>query len=181
MQPISTFLLFKNRAETAVTKYVSAFDAVFGAAHGGSKVLATTYFSEEEIAALSFLPEAIRPGPPGSINTIRFVLNGQEFSAVNGGAYFGKFHESMAIYVNCDTQQQIDQLWGIFADGAQEIQPCGWVKDAFGVSWQIVPSSLMTMTEDPDRAKAQRVMTALYGMTKVDTEALRRAYETPVS
>jgi predicted 3-demethylubiquinone-9 3-methyltransferase (glyoxalase superfamily) len=181
MQPISTFLLFKTGAETAVRQYVSAFDAVFGNTHGGSRILTTTYFSEEELAALTFLPEDIRPGPAGSINTIRFLLNGQEFSAVNGGGYFGKFHESMSIYVNCDTQEQIDRLWGIFAADAQEIQPCGWVKDRFGVSWQIVPSSLMTMTEDPDRRKAQRVMTALYSMTKVDAEVLRRAYEEPVT
>jgi len=138
-------------------------------------------FSEEELAALTFLPEDIRPGPAGSINSIRFLLNGQEFSAVNGGGYFGKFHESMSIYANCDTQEQIDRLWSIFAADAQEIQPCGWLKDRFGVSWQIVPSSLMAMTEDPDRRKAQRVMTALYGMTKVDAEALRRAYEEPVT
>jgi predicted 3-demethylubiquinone-9 3-methyltransferase (glyoxalase superfamily) len=110
-------------------------------------------------AALAFLPDDIRPGPSGSINTIRFLLNGQELAAVNGGGYFGKF----------------------FAVDAQEVQPCGWVKDRFGVSWQIVPSSLTAMTEDPDRRKAQRVMTALYGMTRVDAEALRRAYEEPVT
>jgi predicted 3-demethylubiquinone-9 3-methyltransferase (glyoxalase superfamily) len=177
MQPVSTCLTFKTGAETAAQQYVSAFSAVFGDEHGGSSILATTHFSKEELAALSFLPEDIRPGPAGSVATVRFLLNGQELTAVNGGNYFGKFNESMSLYVNCDTQEQIDRLWGTFAADAQEIQPCGWVKDRFGVSWQIVPSTLLAMTEDPDRERAQRVMTALYGMKKVDAAVLQRAYD----
>jgi predicted 3-demethylubiquinone-9 3-methyltransferase (glyoxalase superfamily) len=182
MQPVSTCLTFKTGAETAARHYVSAFNAVFGNDHGGSKILATTYFSEEELAALSFLPEDIRPGPAGSVCAVRFVLNGQELTAVNGGNYFGQFHESMSLYVNCDTQEEIDRLWETFATDAREIQPCGWVKDRFSVSWQIVPSTLQAMTEDPDRERAQRVMSALYGMKKVDAAVLQRAYRgDPVS
>jgi predicted 3-demethylubiquinone-9 3-methyltransferase (glyoxalase superfamily) len=88
----------------------------------------------------------------------------------------------MSLYVNCDTQERIDRLWGTFAADAQEIQPCGWVKDRFGVSWQILPSTLQAMTEDPDRERAQRVMSALYAMKKVDAAVLQRAYsDDPVS
>jgi predicted 3-demethylubiquinone-9 3-methyltransferase (glyoxalase superfamily) len=174
MPRLSTSISFKKGAETAAAFYIAAFQSAFG--HAAANVLATTYFGAEELAALDFLPEEDRPGPAGSVCTIRFQLNGLEFTAVNGGNYFGKFHESICIYVNCDTQDQLDTLWGAFAADAQEIQPCGWIKDRFGVSWQIVPASLQGMTEDPDRGKAQRVLTALYAMKKVDAEALRLAY-----
>jgi len=156
---------------------VNAFSKVFGNKNGGSKILAMTHFGEEELAALSNVPEDIRPGPAGSVNMVRFKLIGQEFMAFNGGNYFGKFHESTSIYVNCKTQEEIDKLWGIFTEDAKEIQPCGWVKDKYGVSWQIAPVELLKMAEDPDRKKAERVMIALYGMEKIDIKGLERAYE----
>jgi predicted 3-demethylubiquinone-9 3-methyltransferase (glyoxalase superfamily) len=177
MQDVTIFLLFNKHAEEAVEFYIRSFSTVFGDRKGGSKVLATTYFSEEELAALTFLPEDLRPGPAGSVNSVRFQLNGREFTAVNGGNYFGKFHESMSIYVSCETQHEIDSLWELFGKDSQEIQPCGWIKDKYGVSWQIAPALLEKMTEDPDRQKTGKVMRALYGMKKIDLEGLKRAYE----
>jgi predicted 3-demethylubiquinone-9 3-methyltransferase (glyoxalase superfamily) len=177
MKAITTSLGFKNEAEDAAKFYVNAFSSVFGNKNGDSKILATTHFGAEELAALSYVPEDIRPGPAGSVSTVRFQLIGQEFTAFNGGNYFGKFHESMSIYVSCRTQEEIDRLWGIFAEGAKEIQSCGWIKDKYGVSWQIAPTVLQKMAEDPDRQKAERVMIALYGMKKIDIEGLKRAYE----
>lgn len=177
MQDTITSLGFKSKAEEAAEFYVNTFSKVFGNKNGGSKILATTHFGEEELAALSYVPEDIRPGPAGSVNTVRFKLNGQEFMAFNGGNYFGEFHESMSIYVNCKTQEEIDKLWGILAKDAMEIQPCGWIKDKYGVSWQITPEELQKMVEDPDRKKAERVMIALYGMEKIDIKGLKQAYE----
>ncbi len=177
MQDITTALGFINKAEDAAKFYVNAFSKVFGNKIGDSKILATTHFGEKELAALSDVPEDIRPGPAGSVSGVRFQLIGQEFMAFNGGNYFGKFHESMSIYVNCRTQEEIDKLWGIFAEDAKEIQQCGWIKDKYGVSWQIAPAMLQEMAEDPDKQKAERVMIALYGMKKIDIEGLKRAYE----
>lgn len=177
MKAITTSLGFKNKAEDAAKFYVNAFFDVFGNKNGDSKILATTHFGEEELSALSSLPEDIRPGPAGSVSTVRFQLIGQEFTAFNGGNYFGKFHESMSIYVSCRTQEEIDGLWGILSEDAKDIQPCGWIKDKYGVSWQIAPAVLQKMAEDPDRQKAERVMIALYGMKKIDIEDLKRAYD----
>ncbi len=133
MKTITPCLTFKKEAEEVVKLYVSVFSSVFG----NSKILKTTYFGKEELEALKNVPEVsedIMPGPAGSVKTIRFQLNGQEFMAVNGGGYFGKFHDSMSLYVTCETQNQLDKLWEKLSEGGLQ-QPCGWVKDKFGVSW----------------------------------------------
>lgn len=167
MHQITTHLTFNNQAEEAVNFYVSIFK--------NSKILKITHYGEKELAALAHLPEYIRPGPAGSVKTVRFRLHGQEFLAANGGAYF-KFTEGISLYVNCETQEEIDEFWEKLSDGG-EIQACGWLKDKHGVSWQIGPAILRDMAEDPDPEKSQRVMIALYQMIKIDIETLKRAYE----
>jgi predicted 3-demethylubiquinone-9 3-methyltransferase (glyoxalase superfamily) len=111
----------------------------------------------------------------GSVKTVRFQLNEQEFLAANGGPYF-KFSEGVSLYVNCETQEELDELWEKLTHGG-EIQECGWLKDKYGVSWQIAPTIMQEMLEDPDPEKSQRVMIALLKMKKLDIEALKRAYE----
>ena len=173
MQTITPNLMFKKDAEKAVELYVSVFSSVLG----NSKIIKTTYYGKEELLALKEVPgmtEDIMPGPVGSIKTIRLQLNGQEFVAVNGGAYFGNFSESMSLYVSCETQSQIDRLWKeLSKDGVE--QPCGWLKDKYGVSWQIAPAIIEKIMEGPDQNRSQRVMKALYGMKKIDVETLKHA------
>ncbi|MDO1449401.1 VOC family protein [Rhodocytophaga aerolata] len=177
MKPIVLFLTFNKDAQEAVNVYVSLFSTVFGTAKGESKIVKTTRYGEQELNALTQLPEVdkdIMPGPAGSVKHIRFLLNGQEFVALNGGGYFGKFHESMSLYVTCDTQQQIDRLWQTLSQGGEE-QPCGWVKDKYGISWQIVPGIVMDIEEGDDHQKSQRANKALYGMKRIDIEKIRQA------
>ena len=175
MKPITICLGFDKELEEAVATYIELFDAVFG----NSKILGRSYFSEHEIAALRQVPEMseeIMPGSAGDVKTIRFTLNGEEIVAFNGGAYFGKFHESMSLYVSCETQEQIDRLWAVLSKRGEE-HPCGWVKDRFGVSWQIVPSWVWEIDQGSDREKAERMNIALFGMKRIDIAALRAATE----
>jgi predicted 3-demethylubiquinone-9 3-methyltransferase (glyoxalase superfamily) len=175
MKTITLCLGFKNNLEEAVATYVELFDAVFG----NSKILGRSFFGEQEITALRQVPgmsEEIMPGLAGDVKTIRFTLNEVEVVAFNGGAYFGDFHESMSLYVSCETQEQLDRLWDVLSDGGEE-HPCGWVKDRFGVSWQIVPSFVWEIDEGQDRQKAERMNIALFGMKRIDIAALRAAME----
>lgn len=174
---ITISFTFNKNAEEAIKLYVDLFDRVFGSADGVSKILKITHFGAEELEGLNdveAVPKDMLPGPVGSIKTIRFLLKGQEFVAVNGGGYFGKFHESVSLYVSCENQQQIDTLWETLSVDAEE-QPCGWVKDRFGISWQIVPNVLWEIDEGDDRAKAQRVMNKIYHMTKINVEEVMNA------
>jgi len=176
---ITTCLSFSNEGEKAIHFYVDIFNKAFGTEKGESKILKITYFGEEELKDLLSVPdvpEGMMPGPVGSIKTIRFLLNGQEFTAVNGGGYFGKFHESISIYVRCDNQQQIDILYDALAVDGQ-LQPCGWVKDRFGVSWQITPNFLRAMDEDDDKVRSQKVMKALYHMNKIDIKKIKEVWD----
>jgi predicted 3-demethylubiquinone-9 3-methyltransferase (glyoxalase superfamily) len=165
----------RQEPRTAVNTYVSLFNAVFG----NSEVLGASRFSEKEIEELKKVPEMsedIMPGPAGAVKTIRFTLNGQEVVAFNGGAYFGKFTESMSLYVTCETQEQIDKFWAKLSEDGVE-QPCGWLKDKFGVSWQIAPSFVWEVDESSDRAKAERMNIALFAMKKLDIAKLRESCE----
>lgn len=174
MQPIATHLAFATQAGEAVNLYVSLFASVFG----NSRILKTTYYGTEELEALREVPEMsedIMPGPPGSAKTIRFLLNGTEFLAINGGGYFGKFTESISLHVSCETQEQIDKLWVELSAGGIE-QPCGWLRDRYGVSWQIAPSIVLEIEESPDHDGSQRALMAMYGMKKLDIGTLKRAY-----
>ena len=155
MQKITPFLWFDNQAEEAANFYTSVFK--------NSKILSISRYGEEG------------PGRAGTVMTVTFQLNGQEFTALNGGPVF-KFTEAISFFVNCQTQEEIDELWGKLSDGGEEGQ-CGWLKDKHGLSWQIIPTALMEMLQDKDAERAQRVMRAMLQMRKIDTEALREAYE----
>jgi len=165
--------MFRHEAEEAAKFYVSTFSPIFG----DTRILKITYYGEDELAALKAVPEMtddILPGPPGSVKTVRFLLCGQEILACNGGEFFGKFNESSSLYISCDTQEQIDLLWMALTYKESE-QPCGWLKDRFGVSWQIAPAVMQEIMESPDTAKAQRAMIALYQMKKIDLKKILKA------
>lgn len=170
---ITPCLAFVDQAEEAVRFYVQLFGDVFGDA----AEIARSRFSQAEIDTVRdqhSLPPELLPGPAGAVKTIRFRLNGQELIALNGGAYFGKFHESFSLYVSCQTQEQIDRLYEALSDGGQQ-QPCGWVKDRFGISWQIVPDFVLPVDESPDALAAERMNVALLGMTRIDLTRLKAA------
>jgi predicted 3-demethylubiquinone-9 3-methyltransferase (glyoxalase superfamily) len=153
-QKITTFLWFDQNAEEAANHYVSIFK--------DSKILSVSRYGDAG------------PGPKGSVMTVTFQLEGQEFIALNGGPTF-KFTEAISLLVNCDTQAEIDELWRKLGAGGQEIE-CGWVKDKFGLAWQVVPRALFRMLTDPDPAKADRVMKAMLQMKKMDLPRLEQAY-----
>ena len=113
--------------------------------------------------------------PKGTVMTVAFQLDGQEFVALNGGPQY-KFTEAVSFVVNCQTQEEVDEYWKKLSDGGQEVQ-CGWLKDKYGLSWQIVPTILSEMLNDPDPKKADRVMKAMLQMKKIDIKALNQAYE----
>jgi predicted 3-demethylubiquinone-9 3-methyltransferase (glyoxalase superfamily) len=165
-QKITICLVFNNQAEDAVKFYTSVLK--------DSKILYITRFSEDEIKALSHLPEDIRPQSVGSVKTITLELLGQKAVAVNGGSYF-KFSEGISLVINCDTQKEIDELWEKLSEGGEK-QDCGWIKDKFGVSWQIVPTVLESMVNDPDSKRSEKMIVALYKMKKIDIETLQQAY-----
>jgi predicted 3-demethylubiquinone-9 3-methyltransferase (glyoxalase superfamily) len=161
MQKITTCLWFDSNAEEAVAFYTTVFK--------NSKIKDTTRYGEAG--------KEIHGKPAGSVLTIAFELEGREFLALNGGPLF-KFNEAISLIVNCETQQEIDYYWERLKQGGDErAQQCGWLKDKFGVSWQVVPTALQKMITDPDSAKVQRVMQALFPMKKLDVNALKRAYE----
>ncbi|MFF1835254.1 VOC family protein [Streptomyces sp. NPDC058231] len=154
MQKIKTFLWFDSQAEEAANFYVSVFK-------GDSEVLGVTHY-----------PEA-SPGEPGTVMTVEFRLAGLEYVALNGGPQF-PFTEAVSLTVDCESQAEVDELWETLTRGGEEGQ-CGWLKDKYGLSWQIVPRGLSEALSDPDPAKAARAMKAMLGMRKLDIEALRNA------
>ena len=154
-QKITPFLWFDNQAEAAVNFYTSIFK--------NSKALGVSRYGEAG------------PGPKGSVMTVAFELAGQEFIALNGGPQF-KFTEAISFVVNCETQEEVDEFWEKLSEGGKKIQ-CGWLKDKYGVSWQIVPTILGELMQSGDSARSQRVMQALLQMTKIDIEGLKKAYE----
>lgn len=155
MQKITTFLWFDNNAEEAVNFYTSIFD--------NSKILSVSRYGESG------------PGPVGQVMVMKFQLEGQEFMALNGGPHF-TFTPAISLFVNCNTQEEIDRLWSALLDGGKT-QGCGWVSDKYGLSWQIVPPILGEMLADADRTKAKRVMDAMLKMNKLDIATLKQAYE----
>jgi predicted 3-demethylubiquinone-9 3-methyltransferase (glyoxalase superfamily) len=164
MQTITPFLWFNDKAEEAAEFYVSLFSSRPGAdsGRGPSKVLDVTRYGEAG------------PGTPGSVMVVNFQLDGQEFTALNGGPQF-PFTEAISFQVDCSTQEEVDALWGaLTADGGEESQ-CGWLKDKYGLSWQIVPTRLTELLTDPDPRRAQRAMQAMLQMKKIDIAELERA------
>ncbi len=153
-QKITTFLWFDKEAEEAARFYTSIFP--------DSKILAVSRYGDAG------------PGPKGTPMTVEFQLAGQRFLALNGGPHF-KFTEAISLLVDCETQEEVDDLWRKLTSGGQEA-PCGWLKDRFGLSWQIVPSALGQLMQDPDPERSTRVMQAMLQMKKIDIAALRRAH-----
>lgn len=115
------------------------------------------------------------PGQPGSVMTVTFQIEGQEFTALNGGPHFD-FTPAISFFVNCETQAEVDELWDKFSEGGEPEQ-CGWLKDRYGVSWQIVPGILLEMLQDEDAEKARRVTAAMLQMVKIDIDKLKLAYD----
>jgi predicted 3-demethylubiquinone-9 3-methyltransferase (glyoxalase superfamily) len=157
IQKITPFLWFDNLAEEAAGFYVSIFP--------NSRIVKVVRYGEAG------------PGPPGSAMTVEFQLEGQSFVALNGGPHF-KFTEAISFVVNCQTQDEVDAYWEQLSAGGGEVQ-CGWLKDKFGLSWQIVPTVLSELLSDPNPEKSQRVMKALLTMKKLDIRALKQAFDNP--
>ncbi len=163
MQTITPFLWFDHQAEEAANFYVSVFSNRRGAAPGGSKVLNVSRYEEAG------------PAPAGTVMTVQFQIDGQEFTALNGGPAH-TFTEAISFLVSCETQEEVDELWGKLSEDGEE-GPCGWLKDRYGLSWQIIPTALIELLGDPDPEKSQRVMKAMLEMSKIEIAELRRAYE----
>ena len=153
MQKITPFLWFDDRAGEAAALYVSVF-----------KNSAIVSINGEEPA-----------GADGAVSSARIRLDGQELILFNGGPHF-KFTEAISLFVNCESQAEVDELWEKLSEGG-ETSRCGWLKDKFGVSWQIIPTELGEMLNDPDDAKSERAMNAMLGMTKIDVAGLKRAFD----
>ncbi len=154
MQKITPFLWFDNNAEEAIDFYLSIFK--------NSRIVNMTRYGEAG------------PGPKGTVMTATFQLDGQEFVALNGGPQF-TFSPAISFVVRCETQQEIDELWEKLSAGGEK-NKCGWLRDKYGLSWQIVPPVLIEMLSDKDPGKSQRVMKAMLQMDKLDIGTLKRAY-----
>jgi predicted 3-demethylubiquinone-9 3-methyltransferase (glyoxalase superfamily) len=160
IQKIAPCLWFDDQAEEAAEFYTAIFS--------NSKVLNISRYGEAG--------QEIHGKPAGTVMTVAFELDGQGFTALNGGPMF-KFNEAISFQVSCETQQEVDYYWGKLSEGGEEkAQQCGWLKDKYGVSWQIVPDILVKMLNDSDSEKSQRVMEAMLRMKKIEIDELRRAY-----
>jgi len=155
MQKINPFLWFNDQAEDAASFYVSLFK--------DSKILNVSRYGEAG------------PGPKSTAMSVTFELAGQKFMALNGGPHF-KFSEAISFFINCETQQEVDELWEKLSAGGEKSR-CGWLKDKFGLSWQVIPTALGEMLQDKDPKKSQRVMQAMLQMEKIDIAGLKRAYD----
>lgn len=155
-QKITPFLWFDTQAEEAAQFYTSIFP--------NSRITALTRYSDAG------------PGPKGSVMTVAFELDGQKFTALNGGPAHAQFTEAISFVVNCESQQEVDHLWEKLTEGGAEIA-CGWLKDKYGLRWQIVPVAFLRLVQDPDPARKDRVMKAMFTMKKLDMAALEAAYE----
>ena len=155
MQKITPFLWFDGKAEEAMNFYVSVFK--------NSRVVSVTRYGEAG------------PGPKGTVMSATFELEGQQFYALNGGPQF-TFTPAISLFVNCETQQEVDELWEKLSEGG-ETQRCGWLHDKFGLSWQVIPSILGRMLGDKNAERAQRVMKAMLQMDKIDISRLQQAYD----
>jgi predicted 3-demethylubiquinone-9 3-methyltransferase (glyoxalase superfamily) len=156
MQKITPFLWFDNQAEEAANFYVSIFK--------NSKVTGLSRYGDTG------------PGPKGSVMVAEFELDGQQFSALNGGPQF-KFTEAISLMVNCESQEEVDYFWEKLAEGGGQEVECGWLKDKYGLAWQITPTKLIEYLKDDDQEKVDRVMAAMMKMKKIDIAMLVRAYE----
>jgi predicted 3-demethylubiquinone-9 3-methyltransferase (glyoxalase superfamily) len=154
VQKITPFLWFDGQAEEAANFYVSIFK--------NSKILNLAHYGEAG------------PGPKGSVMLATFQIEGQKFMALNGGPHY-TFSPAISFYVDCETQAEVDELWEKLTAGGSDVQ-CGWLRDKFGVSWQIIPKTLIELMQDKDPVKSQRVFKAMLGMIKIDIAGLKRAH-----
>lgn len=157
MQKTTPCLWFDTQGEEAATFYTTVFK--------NSRILDITRYG------------AAGPGPEGTVMVVTFELDGQKFVALNGGPQF-TFNEAISFQVSCETQDEVDHFWGRLSEGGEEGQ-CGWLKDRYGVSWQIVPTALVELISDPDAERSQAAMKAMFDMRKIDIEAVRRAADQP--
>jgi predicted 3-demethylubiquinone-9 3-methyltransferase (glyoxalase superfamily) len=153
-QKITPFLWFDDSAEEAAQYYTSIFK--------NSKIDGVTRYTDAG------------PGPKGSVMTVAFTLDGQPFVALNGGPMF-KFTEAISLVVNCETQEEVDEMWSKLSAGGEEGQ-CGWLKDRFGLSWQVVPTAVVELVQDKDPERSKRVMEALFTMKKIDIARVEQAH-----
>ncbi|HWQ38512.1 MAG TPA: VOC family protein [Burkholderiales bacterium] len=161
MQGIIPCLWFDHQAEEAAKFYTSIFR--------NSRIGRISRYGNEG--------QEIHGRPEGSVMTVEFELNGQRFTALNGGPLF-RFNEAVSLQVHCETQDEVDYFWSRLSEGGDpQAQQCGWLKDRYGLSWQVVPTALITMLQDPDAGRTGRVMKALLPMKKLDIAKLRQAYE----
>ena len=160
MQKITTMLWFDNQAEEAARFYTSIFK--------NSKVKSVTRYGDAGAQAAG--------RPKGSVMTVSFEIEGQEFVGLNGGPVF-KFSEAISLVVNCETQDEVDEMWAKLTVEGGEPGPCGWLKDKYGLSWQVVPTVLSELIESKDAKKSESVMAAMLKMSKLDIEALEQAAE----
>jgi predicted 3-demethylubiquinone-9 3-methyltransferase (glyoxalase superfamily) len=161
MQKITPCLWFDNQAEEAVKFYTAIF--------GNSRIVNISRYTEAGYE--------VHGRPAGTVMTVAFELDGQAFTALNGGPLF-KFNEAISFQVNCETQKEVDYYWEKLSQGGDKnAQQCGWLKDKYGASWQIVPTELVKLMSDPDPVKAGRVMQAMLQMKKIDIASLQRAYK----
>lgn len=155
MQKITPFLWFNGKAEEAAALY-------------------TSLFKNSKIANIARYGEA-GPGPKGSVMSVTFQLDGQEFIALNGGPQF-TFSPAISFFVNCETQEEVDEIWNKLCEGGEK-KRCGWLEDKFGVSWQVIPTALGKLMSDPDPEKSGRVMKAMLQMDKIEIRGLQEAHE----
>lgn len=155
MQKVTTFLWYEDKAEEAANFYVSLFK--------NSKITSVARYGDAG------------PGPKGSVMVVNFILEGQEFMALNGGPHY-KLTPAISLFVNCETQDEVDELWEKLAAGGRKDR-CGWLQDKYGLSWQIIPTALMRLMSDPDPKKSARVMQAMLQMDKIDIRKLQEAHD----
>ncbi|MEX0832417.1 MAG: VOC family protein [Actinomycetota bacterium] len=161
MQKITPFLWFDTQAEDAANLYVDVFSS--RSRGGESKILGVSRYGEGA------------PRPAGEVMTVSFMIDGHEFTALNAGPDF-TFSPAISFHVACESQEEVDGLWEALTEGGSE-EPCGWLRDKFGLSWQIIPTVLIELMNDPDREKADRVTNAMLQMSKIDIAELQRAAE----
>ncbi|MGE5663089.1 MAG: VOC family protein [Deltaproteobacteria bacterium] len=161
MQKITPFLWFDDNAEEAAKFYTSIFR--------NSRIVRVSRYGEAAAKASG--------RPKGSVMTVAFELEGQPFVALNGGPAF-TFTPAISLFVNCETQKEIDELWEKLTDGGEAVE-CGWLRDKYGMSWQIVPSGIVEMISDPDPARSDRVMAAVVKMKKLEIAVLKKTYGQP--
>ena len=164
MPKITPMLWFDKESEEAAEHYVSVFSKRPGSKRGESKILNVARYGEAG------------PGPAGTVMVVSFQLDGQEFQALNGGKQPFSFSEAISFVVNCEDQQEVDYFWNAFVQAGGEEGPCGWLKDRYGLSWQVVPKGMEEMFNSPDQEAAQRAIKAMLQMKRLDLKELQRAF-----